>query len=224
LSTESHRLSGYAHWGEDLVVSFLLDGKRDGFYVDVGCYHPTLYSNTARLFDAGWHGVNIDPNPFMIEQFKVARPNDVNLNLAISDVGGVEIDYFIFNDWASSNTASSGFAKTVTTGQNVSVQRTIRVPAETLLSVFELHCAGQTIDFLNIDVEDLDLQVLQSNDWKKWRPSVVAIEDFQFDFTDPARSAIFNLMLSHSYEMVSRQVYTSIFVSKESNIRLYRRD
>src|SRR5256885_155804 len=58
------RQIAYAHWGEDLVVSFLLDNKRDGFYVDVGCYHPTLFSNTKLLFDAGWRGINIDPNPF----------------------------------------------------------------------------------------------------------------------------------------------------------------
>ena len=220
----SHRTNGYAHWGEDLAVSFLLNAKRNGFYVDVGCFHPTLYSNTALLFEAGWRGVNIDPNPFMIEQFKIARPNDVNLNLAISDISGVEADYFIFNDWGSSNTVSADFADTIASGQNVKVQKTIRVPCETLCNVFGRHCANQDIDFLNIDVENLDLKVLLSNDWTKWRPAVVAIEDFQFDFTTPTRSDIFNLMLSHSYEMVSRQIYTSIFVSRESGIRLYRRD
>src|SRR6266849_5238427 len=141
----------YAHWGEDLVVSYLLDEKRDGFYVDVGCYHPTLFSNTKLLFDAGWRGVNIDPNPFMIEQYRAARPGDVNVHL-----------------------------------------------------------------------EALDLKVLRASDWEKWRPRVVAVEDFEFAFSRPDSSKIYGFLVSQRYEMVSRNVYTSIFVSQESGIRLYR--
>lgn len=216
------RKTAYAHWGEDLVVSFLLDNKRDGFYVDVGCFHPTLFSNTKLLFDAGWRGVNIDPNPFMIEQYRAARPDDVNLQIALSDTSGGEIDFFIFNDWGSSNTASAAFAAEITKLQKVEVSKKIRVPCETLGNVFERYCTSRTIDFLNIDVEALDLKVLRSSDWEKWRPRVVAIEDFEFDFREPARSQISNFLASKRYEMVSRNVYTSIFVAEESGIRLYR--
>jgi FkbM family methyltransferase len=212
----------YSHWGEDRVVMFLLNDKRDGFYVDVGCYHPVLYSNTKLLFDAGWKGVNIDPNPFMIDEFKKARPNDVNLHLAVSDVAGVEIDFFLFDRWASSNTASSDFARTVTTSQNVPVRQTLRVKCETLQKIFTEHCIGRTIDFLNVDVEALDLKVLVSNDWERFRPKVVAVEDFEFDYQEPARSAIATFLFSKRYRMVSRNIYSNIFVAEESGIALYR--
>ncbi len=212
----------YAHWGEDLVVSYLLDEKRDGFYVDVGCYHPTLFSNTKLLFDAGWRGVNIDPNPFMIEQYRAARPGDVNLHLALSDSAGAEVDFFIFSDWASSNTASSAFAAEISKLQSVEVSRKIRVRCETLGNIFEQHCNGRSIDFLNVDVEALDLKVLRASDWEKWRPRVLAVEDFEFDFSRPDSSKIYGFLVSQRYEMVSRNVYTSIFVSQESGIRLYR--
>jgi len=217
------RKAAYAHWGEDLVVSFLLSDKRNGFYVDVGCYHPTLYSNTQLLFEAGWRGVNIDPNPFMIEQFKVVRPNDINLNVAISDSDVSEIDYFIFNDWGSSNTASVRFAGEVCRNQNVAVQKSLRVPCETLANIFAKHCAGVAVDFLNVDVEDLDMEVLRSNDWAKNRPTVVAVEDFQFDFSEPQRSPIFAFLTSKHYNMVSRNIYSSVFVADESGIKLYQK-
>lgn len=215
------RKMAYAHWGEDLVVQYLLDNKRDGFYVDVGCFHPSLYSNTKVLFDSGWRGVNIDPNPFMIDLFQKARPNDENLHLALSDVSGTEIDFFIFSDWGSSNTASPEFAAEITRGQKVPVTKQLRVRCETLGNIFERYCASQTIDFLNIDVESLDLKVLRASDWDRFRPHVIAIEDFQFDYAEPTRSQIYGFLRSKRYQLVSRNVYTSIFVSAESGITLY---
>jgi FkbM family methyltransferase len=210
----------YSHWGEDVVVSYFLSNKRDGFYVDVGCFHPTLASNTKLLFDAGWSGVNIDPNKFMIEEFRRARPNDINLNLALAETAGGEIDFFIFDTWASSNTASAEFAQHISKNQNVPIERKLRVPCETLGNIFERYCRGRQVDFLNVDVESLDLKVLQASDWERWRPSIVAIEDFEFDYANPTASGIFNFLISKRYRMVSRNVYTSFFVSDESGIRL----
>ena len=51
----------YSVSGEDLIILPFLPAK-GGFYVDVGCYHPILYSNTYRLYRNGWKGIVIDPN------------------------------------------------------------------------------------------------------------------------------------------------------------------
>ncbi len=158
----------------------------------------------------------------MIEQYRAARPKDTNLHLALSDKGGAEIDFFIFNDWGSSNTASPIFAAEVSKLRSVEVSKKIRVRCETLGNIFEQYCGGRTIDFLNIDVEALDLKVLRASDWEKWRPRVVAIEDFEFDFCQPDRSKINSFLVSKRYQLVSRNVYTSIFIAEESGIRLYR--
>ncbi len=78
----------YSRWGEDL---FLIDYFRDvsvGCYIDVGAFHPFRGSNTYFLYKKGWNGINIDLNKTSIDLFKIARPKDINLNLAISDVDG----------------------------------------------------------------------------------------------------------------------------------------
>jgi hypothetical protein len=129
----------------------------------------------------------------------------------------------VFNDWGSSNTASPEFAAEVTKNQNVPVQKKLRTRCETLGYIFEHHCAGRHVDFLNIDVENLDLKVLQASDWERWRPTVIAIEDFEFDYADPKASSIYRFLVSKRYRMVSRNVYTSVFASEESGIRLYER-
>ena len=66
--------------------------------------------------------------------------------------------------------------------------------------------------------------MLQSNDWKKWRPAVVVVEDFEFFFRDPTKSAIYQLMIASGYQMMARLLYSSVFVSEESDIKLYQRD
>jgi FkbM family methyltransferase len=158
----------------------------------------------------------------MIDQFRLARPNDVNLHLALSDVSG-EIEFFIFHDWGSSNTASPEFAAETAKASNLDMPKKIRVPCETLGTILERHGNGRSIDFLNIDVEALDLRVLQSSDWERFRPSLVAIEDFEFDYAAASGSAIYRFLTSKRYKMVSRNIYTSIFAADESGISLYHR-
>ena len=79
--------------GEDLVVEKYFKETVNGFYVDLGCYHPIKHNNTMLLYQKGWRGINIDINEFSIKLFNFCRPDDLNLNLAVSDKNG-EIDFY----------------------------------------------------------------------------------------------------------------------------------
>ena len=109
----------YSGEGEDLILERLVKHLSKGTYVDIGCYHPKVGSNTYKLFKRGWQGINIDPNPNTIELFNRYRPHDTNLNIGISkdynvfeltnaiairDVhkANVIVDYFSHNPKASS--------------------------------------------------------------------------------------------------------------------------
>ena len=59
----------YSMDGEDLVITDYFKNKQNGFYVDVGCYHPTHRNNTFLLHKKGWKGINIDIHSFSIELF-----------------------------------------------------------------------------------------------------------------------------------------------------------
>ena len=76
----------YSQFGEDKILNEIIPKKlKNGFYVDVGCFHPKKYSNTYMLYKKGWKGINIDMEKDKIEAFKIARPNDFNFLGAVSD-------------------------------------------------------------------------------------------------------------------------------------------
>jgi FkbM family methyltransferase len=211
MNSEHGRKTAYANYGEDQILMFLFENVSDGFFVDAGCFHPTLFSNTKTLYDKGWRGVNIDANPFMIEVCKRIRPEDTNLHLALSSQKGTTT-YFKFSDWGSSNTIDVNFKNKITQSQGVEVTEKIEVSTLTLKDIFEQYKPTEKdILFLNVDVENFDLIVIQSNDWNVYRPLIVAIEDFQFKFETPNESEIYNYMRGIGYTMFSRTIYTSFF-------------
>ncbi len=84
----------YSMDGEDIEIFNYFKNKKNGFYVDVGAYHPIQRNNTMLLYLNGWEGINIDISDFSIKLFNHLRSRDSNLNLAISNKeGNVEMFY-----------------------------------------------------------------------------------------------------------------------------------
>lgn len=216
-----HAVCAYSHWGEDSIVEFIFSNVEHGRYLDIGCFHPALYSNSMRLYQRGWTGVNVDPNAFMIEQCRQLRPNDTNINKAVGARSG-EIDYYSFHDWASSNTASLSFAEAISSGQNLAMPAARKVPLVTLKEIMDEHFPDAAPDFVNIDVEALDVDVLRSGDWTRYRPKLVAIEDIEFRFDAPGESNIYTFLTSAGYRLFSRCVYTNFFIENSFNAASFR--
>ena len=95
----------YSLEGEDMILARIFEGKRDGFYVDVGAHHPKRFSNTYYFYKLGWNGINIDAMPNSMKAFKKERPRDINLELAINETNE-KLTYYAFND-----SALNGFSK-----------------------------------------------------------------------------------------------------------------
>jgi hypothetical protein len=100
--------SSYGQYGEDAMIQAGFRSKNNGVYVDVGAYHPVLYSNTYALYKKGWRGIVIDPNPKMKELFASLRPRDTYVSAAIGEEGSAT--YYSFNDGAY-NTLDDALAK-----------------------------------------------------------------------------------------------------------------
>ena len=210
----------YSHFGEDQIVSFLFgEQKTTGLYFDVGCYHPSLFSNTFFFYERGWRGILVDANPFMINLCREERPEDIVLHRAIGAENGMATLYK-FNDWGSSNTIDENFRDRIAQGQNVEVTETIDVEMISLKSLFDEHAKGQAIDFLNIDIENVDYAALSGNDWDLYRPKVIAIEDLGFRLDQPDNSSIHTFLSERNYRMEARAIYTSIYVADEARSSL----
>lgn len=193
-----------------MVLRRIFEGTRSGFYVDVGAHHPKRFSNTFFLYQLGWSGINIDAMPGSMRLFERVRPRDINLELGVAQESG-SLDYYVFNE-----PALNGFSEALSTerdrpGQQYFVERTIRVQVAPLKDILDKHMDGQEIDFLSVDVEGLDLEVLKSNDWTLFRPRFVLAEILGRSLHDLHRDPVVQFMGDRGYVLYAKQVNTVFF-------------
>jgi FkbM family methyltransferase len=165
----------FAQEGEDLVLEQIFAGQPCGFYVDIGAHHPIRFSNTLRFYRRGWRGINIDAMPGSMAPFDRLRPRDINLEIAIFGEHKI-MKYFQFDEPAL-NTFSTVISESHRSKSSYHITAVVELEGRPLADVLDEHLpAGVSIDFMTIDVEGFDLEVLQSNDWSRFRPRVLLVE------------------------------------------------
>jgi FkbM family methyltransferase len=143
---------------EDLYLWRLFKDKTQGFYIDVGAFHPEKDSVTKIFYDQGWSGINIEPVPEFFEFFQLHRERDVNLPVVVSSINGK----VLLNQYADSGLASVSAASSVSVPIEYKEQRQqIEVSSRTLFDIINTY-SPPSIDFLKIDVEGLESDVLVS--------------------------------------------------------------
>jgi FkbM family methyltransferase len=200
----------YSQDGEDMILRRLFEGQKSGFYVDVGAHHPYRFSNTCYFYRRGWRGINIDPNPDAIKAFRRDRPSDVNVCVGVSDTAGV-LSFHLFNEPAL-NTFDATLAKErarlpdywLLERENVPVRRLDDLLAEYLPR-------EQKIDFLSIDVEGLDLSVLRSGDWDRFRPSILLVEAHERTVSAIESDPINVFAVAAGYRLIAKTLNTLIY-------------
>lgn len=195
--------------GEDLILDRLLDRQALGFYVDVGAHHPVRYSNTYLFYKRGWRGINIDAMPGAMRAFERLRPRDINIESGVADAPG-RLKYHRFNEPALNTfDAAEALRKN---SPPYELLDTIDVPVERLDRLLELHLpAGQAIDFMSVDVEGKDLEVLRSNDWTRHRPRFVLAETLRTDLMTLGTCPITRFLLDVGYRPIAKAYNTSFF-------------
>lgn len=209
----------FSQHGEDvtlrMIFKLLKVNKTDGFFVDIGAYHPTAISNTFYFYLKGWRGINVDPSPESIRLFNQYRPEDINVQAGVSDERGV-LKYHIMpgkpmeNSFDDSHIAGRGNDDEVSESMDVEV-----MPLGELLDQYLP--AGQTIDFFSIDVEGMNYKVIESNNWDKYRPQVVLVEKHLDDELD---QRMLNLLYSKDYKLV-QDFYNNFFLVQDPNKDLH---
>ena len=200
----------YSQSGEDIIIGNFFQNKNKGFFVDVGAYHPKHYSNTYLLYKNGWRGINIEPNPASIKLFNKYRKNDINLQTGVLNENK-EADYHIFNH-QSCNTFSKDQKETMEKKSFIKIVDKIKINCLPMRDILRRHLPPDTqIDLLNIDVEGLDLEVLQSNDWSKFKPKVIIVEGTSFNFDCPNDNPIYSFLKKHSYNLYASTGLSLVF-------------
>lgn len=162
----------YSQNREDLFLLALLNKEEDGYYVDVGSNHECLHSVTKLFYNLGWSGLNIDPNPKFQSEYEINRPRDKFLNVGVGKKQGTLMfrDYLEKDGISTFTKSLQDYYKKAELGYKEYSTRILRLD-----TIFEENNVLK-ISFLKVDVEGMELDVLESNNWNMFRPKVVIIE------------------------------------------------
>jgi len=208
-------LSSFSQHGEDLWLDLVLGGKDKGFYVDVGANHPRFNSNTHRFYLRGWTGINIEPTRQGHALFERERPRDTNLQAAIAPEEGDTTLYTLSNDTTLS-TLDRNTANEMARRLGLEV-REGKVRTLPLTKVFQ-ECVGERlVDFMSVDAEGYDFEVLSTNDWSKYRPTFLLVE------MNRKRDAIMQLLQHHDYALLINNQVNGLLVDAMSSSDLVKR-
>lgn len=200
----------YSQEGEDRVLWRFLGGRTSGFYVDIGALHPMRFSNTYLFYEIGWRGLNVEPSPNAIKEFHRTRPRDINVGMGVSEFVG-ELTYYMFDDPAL-NSFDEVLTREREAQTHYRVVGTIKVAVERLENLLRDKLPeGQSIDFMSVDVEGFDLQVLRSNDWNRYRPEFVLVEALDFNLDKGSQHPVQIFMNSIGYKLVAKTLNTLFY-------------
>ncbi len=179
----------YSQFGEDLIFSFFFgqNGITNPTYLDIGANEPRYISNTYYFYERGSKGVLIEPNPFLYKKLKAERPNDVVLNTGIGFTNVKEADFYLFPNYANglstfSEKEAKHWAEIGMKGMGkIPIEKVIKLPLIPVNEILEKYFSDKSPDFVSLDVEGLDLEILKAMNFERFRPKLICVETMMYD-------------------------------------------
>lgn len=196
---EIYTYAVFSQEGEELYLKEKF-AKKEGVYVDVGALHPFRFSNTAWAYARGWRGINIEPNVDQFHLFEVFRPDDINLNCGVGDKEG-ELTYYCFEE-----PALNGFEIEAHKDVPIVEQRKVRI--RRLSDILKEYNIEQ-IDFLDIDVEGFEMEVLKSIDFSVNIECILLEQHVNVEFLNETEESLY--LKDKGYEAIAKYGRTTIY-------------
>lgn len=170
----------YSQLWEDRIIDFLMlkdnhgiAKEYKGFYIDIWGNEPIRNSNTYFFYRRWWRGISIEPNKKLIRKFYKKRPEDINLQVAAGKENW-DLTFYSFEVDQVSTCNTETVKRYKEAWHKVIDEYTVQVM--TLEKICDIYVKDKQIDILSIDVEGLDMAVLESNNWEKYRPTYIIVE------------------------------------------------
>ncbi|HEY5952022.1 MAG TPA: FkbM family methyltransferase [Kofleriaceae bacterium] len=167
-----------AQFGEDKLLAQHFADKPAGYFVEIGAYDGVRMSNTFYFEQIGWHGLLVEADPDLAQRCREARPHSAVVQCAVVAPDAPKtVTFQVSEDWKSLSSLSFDRARKeqlerLSGGFRVS---SIAVPGKTLDEILDDNAVA-TIDFLTIDVEGHEWDVLRGFSIDRWRPEIVIVE------------------------------------------------
>lgn len=188
-------------------------GKSIGSYVDIGAGTPIWGSNSYYFYKRGWKGVTVDPIEFNILLHKILRKNDFQYKALVSN-SSLPITFYELIPWELSTTDYSTAMIRVERGAQLIRQETLNV-----ITLSEIYNKVPMIRpaILSIDVEGAEMDVLLSNEWNKYHPDYICIEELESPLY---KSDIKNFLEEKQYRLIIYNGVTSIYYWEKSEYKV----
>lgn len=208
----------FSQCGEDIIIEFIFDELKikKPTYIDIGAHHPYYLSNTAYFYLKGSKGISIEPDPYLFKEIKKERPNEICLNVGVAETSGGTADFYIM-DVPTLNTFSKTEADRYVSYGNKTIKEIITLPLLSVNDIIAQNFNNKSPNFISLDVEGMDLAIIKSFDFYKFKPDVFCIETLSYteNKTEEKLKDIINYVESKGYFLYADTFINSIFVEKE---------
>jgi FkbM family methyltransferase len=196
---------------EDYHLSLAFAGQTTGTYVDIGAGHPIADNVSFWFYERGWQGIVVEPQLELAALYERLRPRDIVVRGLVGRESG-EIDFHVVDRLHGLSTTREDVAqKAEAFGVNY---RTLRTPVTTLAQLCESHELG-SIDFLKVDVEGAEADVLFGGDWKRFRPKVIIAEAVTPIASEPSWQDWEPFLVAQGYRFVLFDTLNRFYVAQE---------
>lgn len=220
----NHTRISYSQNGEDIIIKDLFArlGIQMPTYLDIGANEPFRISNTYLLYSKGSKGVCIEPNPRLFNKLKTKRRRDIHINAGVSFNSQTEADFYQFPENASGlGTFSKEEAEFwETTGNAIvgkhKIEAVIRMPLVNINDVMGQYFTPHP-NLISLDVEGLDLDILKTMDFSRFRTEVICVETLGYaeNNRETKNKPLIDFLLSKDYFLYADTYINSIFCRKD---------
>jgi FkbM family methyltransferase len=203
----------YAQRFEDFHLWRCFDGKTDGFYIDIGAGHPVYDNVSFAFYLAGWRGIAVEPNPALAALGRAVRPRD-RLHEAVCGATQGEATFYLQREFHGLSTTVREHARAAEQEVGRSAEA-LTLPIVTLGDLCVQH-APPAIDFLKVDVEGAEGDVLHGADFSRFRPKVIVVEAIKPFTLTPAWDEWEPLLARHGYAYVWDDELNRYYVAEEA--------
>ncbi len=211
----------YSQEGEDIVLNTFFGYEYRGVYVDIGAHDPLAWSNTKKLAEIGWWGLDIDPMPGTAAKFRKHRPRDICLEVAI-DIGGSDrgLHYWMFKDEPRWNCLAPTEPVNTRDGQQFRPDASIEVPTITIAEAL-LRARLPRVDLVNLDIEGGEEYILRHWPWDRFLPTAICVEIIGKPAVEVAQLPLTRFLAERGLVFASQLVSSAIYFERGFLARSY---
>src|SRR5215813_1327075 len=201
----------YSQNMEDYHLWLAFEGQRTGFYIDIGAGHPIADNVSFFFYERGWQGVVVEPQQNLVDLYLRLRPRDTSICSLIGTRADL-VDFHVFAAFHGLSTTSEQNA--IAARSLGATSQTMQMPVGGLAELCKNY-ATTTIDFLKVDVEGAEADVLVSGDWDRFRPKVVIMEAIAPVTGEPSWEEWEPFLLARGYRFVLFDTLNRFYVAEE---------